>query len=160
MHRIRLGGPGPRPPPSVPVSSAGVFWDFFAGCKFFSRSRACWHIGEFGETIITLGDEASELFFLAQGHVSVWVTLGSGTRRRLATFSAGMSFGEMAVIDRAPRSAMIIADSAVECDLLATEDLERVGRDHPAIQIKLLENLSLGLCRKLRKANRELSVFD
>ena len=27
-------------------------------------------------------------------------------------------------------------------------------------KIRLLENLSLGLCRKLRKANRELSVFE
>ena len=71
-----------------------------------------------------------------------------------------MSFGEMAVIDRAPRSARIIADTEVECDLLSIDDLEQLGASHPPVQIKLLENLSLSLCRKLRKANRELSVFD
>jgi glutaminase len=113
-----------------------------------------------GETIIQLGDEAQELFFLARGHVSVFVTLSSGSRRRLATFSAGMSFGEMAVIDRAPRSALIVADTEVECDLLGVGDLEQLGQRHPAIQIQLLQNLCLGLCRKLRKANREFSVFD
>ena len=113
-----------------------------------------------GETIIRVGEEARHLFFLVRGGVSVLITLPSGVRKRLATFSAGMAFGEMAVLDRAPRSAMVEADTAVECDLLAIEDLTRLGESHPAIKIKLLENLSLGLCRKLRKANRELSVLE
>jgi glutaminase len=113
-----------------------------------------------GETIINVGEEARDLFFLARGSVSVLVTLVSGALKRLATFSAGMAFGEMAVIDRAPRSAMIQADTEVECDLLGLEDLTRLGESHPSIKIKLLENLSLGLCRKLRKANRQLSVFE
>ncbi len=113
-----------------------------------------------GDTIITAGDPPEELFFLARGVVSVFVVLASSARKRLATFSAGMTFGEMAIIDRAPRSATVVADSEVICDVLLLEDFERLGASHPAIKIKLLENLSLGLCRKLRKANRELSVFE
>ncbi len=112
------------------------------------------------EVIINAGDEARELFLLTRGNASVLITLPSGARKRLATFAAGMAFGEMAIIDRAPRSAMIVADSEVECHLLKLEDFERLGQTHPNIKIRLLENLSLGLCRKLRKANRELSVFD
>jgi glutaminase len=113
-----------------------------------------------GAVIINAGDEARELFFLAEGHVSVLVKLPSGSRKRLATFTAGMAFGEMAVIDHAPRSAMIVADDAVTCDLLMLEELEKIGVQHPNIKIKLLENLCLGLCRKLRKANRELSLLE
>ncbi len=112
------------------------------------------------ETIIRVGEEAAELYFVARGNVSVILTLSSGVSKRLATFSAGMAFGEMAVIDRAPRSAMIVADSDVECDLLSLEDFERLSEAHPRIKIKLLENLGLGLTRKLRKANRQLSVFE
>jgi glutaminase len=112
------------------------------------------------ETIIRAGDDARELFFLARGSVSVFIALPSGAQKRLATFSPGMSFGEMAVIDRAPRSAMIVADTEVECDLLTVEDIEPLGQTYPGIKIKLLENLCLGLCRKLRKANRELSTFE
>src|SRR5262245_52227342 len=59
------------------------------------------------EAIIEIGDEAHEMFFLARGGVSVFVPMATGARRRLATFSAGMVFGEMAVIDRSPRSARI-----------------------------------------------------
>jgi glutaminase len=113
-----------------------------------------------GKILVHLGDDASELFFLARGHVSVMVELVSGASKRLAAFSAGMAFGEMAIIDRSPRSATIIADTEVDCDLLHLEDFEKLGASHPAIKIKLLENLSLGLSRKLRKVNRDISVFD
>ena len=113
-----------------------------------------------GETIIHQGDQAREMFFLAQGSVSVFVPQTGGARRRLATFSAGMIFGEMALIDGAPRSAMIIADSAVNCDVLSVADFEGLAGTHPVIKIKLLKNLNLSLCHRLRKANRELSLFD
>jgi glutaminase len=112
------------------------------------------------EVIVSAGDQARELFFIARGHVSVTVTLVSGASKRLAAFSAGMAFGEMAILDRAPRSATIVADTDVECDLMDLEEFEGLGKSHPSIKIKLLENLSLGLCRKLRKVNRDISVFD
>lgn len=112
------------------------------------------------ETIINVGDEARELFFLARGGVSVFVPLESGERKRLATFTRGMTFGEMAVIDRAPRSAVIVADSEVVCDVLSIEEFERLGTTHPGIKIKLLENLCLCLSRRLRAVNRKLAVFD
>ena len=113
-----------------------------------------------GEPIINMGEEAAHLFFLARGRVSVLVTTASGVSRRLATFSPGMTFGEMAVIDRAPRSAMIRADTDVECDLLSVEDISHLGQSQPGIKIKLLENLCQGLCRKLRKANREITILE
>lgn len=113
-----------------------------------------------GEVIINAGDEAGEMFFLTRGSVSVFIPLESGGRKRLATFSAGMIFGEMAIIDRAPRSATIVADSQVECDAFSVDDFDRLSATHPGSKIKLLESLNLCLCRRLRTANRKLSVFD
>ena len=92
-----------------------------------------------------------------RGLVSVFLPLENGGRKRLATFSQGIALGEMAVIDRAPRSATILADTPVTCDLLSLTHLTSLGVTHPTIKIRLLENLSLDLCRKLRKANREIS---
>lgn len=113
-----------------------------------------------GSVIFNAGDEARDLFFLADGHVSVLVTLAPGTRKRLATFTAGMAFGEMAVIDGAPRSAMIMADTAVEVDTLSLDEMDWLGQRHPAIKIKLLENLCFSLSGKLRKANREMALLE
>jgi len=110
-----------------------------------------------GHKLINAGDAAREVFFLSRGGVSV---LLPGAEHRLATFSPGMSFGEMAFIDGAPRSANIVADTDVECHVLTLEDFQELGRTNPEIKIKLLERLALDLCGKLRKANRELSVFD
>ena len=113
-----------------------------------------------GKVIVEFGAPAGELFFLARGRASVTVPLSGGTQKRLATFSPGMAFGEMAMLDRAPRSAAVTADTEVDCDLLKLEDFDRLGESHPHIKIVLLRNLALGLSQKLRKANREISVFD
>ena len=110
-----------------------------------------------GETIIQAGDPARELFLLSRGVVSVFLPLENGGRKRLATFTPGMAFGEMAMIDHAPRSATIVADTDVSCDLLSIGRLAALGATHPKVKIRLLENLSLDLCRKLRKANREIA---
>lgn len=112
-----------------------------------------------GETIIETGAEASDLFLLESGRVSVLIG-SANNQRRLANFSAGMVFGEMALIDRAPRSATIVADTAVQCLLLPGDVFEALGAEHPAVKIRLLENLARGLSRKLRKANVELGVFE
>ena len=68
------------------------------------------------------------------------VTQSSGERSRLATFSSRMTFGEMAMIDRAPRSAMIVADTDAECELLTSEDFDRLALAHPQIKINQKKN--------------------
>jgi glutaminase len=112
-----------------------------------------------GDIIIRGGEAAREMFFLARGGVSVFTPEADEDRKRLATFSGGMVFGEMAAIDRAPRSAMIVADTDVECDALTLGDLDELDTSNPGLKIKLLTNLNLCLCRRLRTVNRKLSVF-
>lgn len=120
--------------------------------KFFERRTYA-----AGEVIIQAGEPARELFLLTRGVVSVFLPLEDGRRKRLATFSPGMAFGEMAMIDHAPRSATIVADTDVACDLLTIGKLTALGATNPKIKIHILENISLDLCRKLRKANREIA---
>jgi glutaminase len=71
-----------------------------------------------------------------------------------------MAFGEMAFVDQAPRSATVVADTELVCDHLEMGAFQALGRREPEIKIRLLENLCLELSRKLRKTNRELSVFE
>ncbi len=113
-----------------------------------------------GETVIHAGDDARELFLLARGSVRVVIDLPEGRSKRLASFSAGMAFGEMAALDRAPRSATVIADTDTLCDILPLSAFDRLAVTHPGIKIKLLENLARGLSAKLRRANRELTVLE
>jgi glutaminase len=113
-----------------------------------------------GTRVIEIGADACEVFIIVRGLISARLPLPDGSFRRLATFSAGMVFGELAVIDGAPRSAEIVADSDVECDVLSVATFQRLSETHPRIKITMLQNMTLMLCRKLRKANRELGVLD
>jgi len=113
-----------------------------------------------GAVIVRAGEPADALYFLARGRASAVIRLDTGERKRLAAFSAGMAFGEMAAVERSTRSATVAADTAVACDILRLEDLDTLSTTHPRIMITLLENLCRGLSRKLRKANCERAVFD
>jgi len=110
--------------------------------------------------IVHVGDPADCLYVLAQGQASATIALDTGETKRLAAFGAGMVFGEMAVVEKSLRSASVVADTDVECDLLMIEDLDQLSLTHPAIKLRLLENLCRGLSLKLRKSNCERAVFD
>jgi glutaminase len=62
-----------------------------------------------GEYIIRKEDQAKEIYLLMSGQVSVVVDLPDGRLRRLSTLSAGMTFGELAIVDHAARSADVVA---------------------------------------------------
>ena len=112
------------------------------------------------EVMVEIGAEAREVFFLARGTAAITLEMANGTHRRLGVFSPGMAFGEVGMLDQAPRSAVVTAETDVECHLLRRADFEALGRTHPQIQITLLKNMALGLARLLRKATREIGVFD
>jgi hypothetical protein len=113
-----------------------------------------------GAVIVHAGSDARELFFLAAGSVSVMVPLPSGASKRVATFCPGMAFGEMALIDGAPRSATVLADSHAECDILSLAAFDQLSQTNPQIKITVLKNLCLGVSNRLREANRHLSIFE
>ena len=111
-----------------------------------------------GQTIITAGQASDELFVITDGAAMVSLPTHDGIAR-LDAFTSGMTFGELAFIDRSPRSANVTALGAVECRVLTRETFAQLDREAPAIKIRLLENLALGLTGMLRQANRELAVL-
>lgn len=113
-----------------------------------------------GAVIMQVGSEARELCFLATGSVSVMVPLPAGASKRVATFCPGMAFGEMALLDGAPRSATVVADGECDCDVLKLAQFDSLTETHPRIKIVVLTNLCLGVSARLREANRQLSLFD
>ena len=111
-----------------------------------------------GQTIITAGQASDELFVITDGVAMVSIPTQNGIAR-LATYTSGMTFGELAFMDHAPRSANVTALGKVDCRILTRDAFAQLGREAPAIKIRLLENLALGLTGKLRQADRELAVL-
>jgi hypothetical protein len=112
-----------------------------------------------GAVAVRRGDVADELFLITQGEMSVTLDLPSGERRRLATLSSGMVFGELAIMNRERRTADVRADSAVECYAISADDLDELGRADPAVKCVLLENLLRVVGRLARRMTDELALL-
>ena len=107
-----------------------------------------------GTTIVSHGDPAGELFLVTSGRLSVFAPGGD---RRLTTLSAGMTFGELAYIERGPRTANVVADTHVECRTLTYELFDELSSSRPEIYGKLLRNILAVVAASLHLANAELS---
>jgi CRP-like cAMP-binding protein len=111
-----------------------------------------------GQTIIVAGQHSHDLYIIVRGTAMVSIPTQNGVAR-LAAFTPGMSFGEVAFIDRSPRTANVTAVDAIECRVLTHEALARIELETPAIKIRLLENLARGLTSFLRQADLELAAL-
>ena len=114
-----------------------------------------------GEVVIEEGSLDRDLFLMSLGTVSVKVDLpGQDRQRRLASFSAGTVFGEVALLDREPRSATVTADEEAVCYVLSEDAFHALVREHHAIAIKLLTNLGRELSHRVRRANAMISQLE
>jgi glutaminase len=113
-----------------------------------------------GEYILRKGDAAAEIYLLMSGQVSVIVDLPDGRRKRLSTISAGMTFGELAIIDRAARSADIRSDKSVECYVLSAAAFDRLGETAPEIKVALLQNMLRGAYQMVSRLNQEVAILE
>ena len=104
-----------------------------------------------GELLFTQGDPGDALYVVVAGTASVWLRERTV---RLITFSPGTVVGELALIDRAPRSATVVADTDLVCLALTVEAFERLATEAPAISIAVAGNLGRELAIRLRRANR------
>ena len=71
-----------------------------------------------------------------------------------------MSFGDLALLDRSPRTADVRADTAVECAVLPLDAFDRMSASHPAIKIALLANLLRSTSRMVVRLNQELASLE
>jgi CRP-like cAMP-binding protein len=108
-----------------------------------------------GEIVIAEGEMGDSLFVVKSGQFRAFVTR-DGVDQQLAVFNSGDSFGELALIDRHPRSASVAA--LVEGELLefTKESFEKILQYSEKLKIKLLENLVYDLSLKLRRTNDRL----
>jgi glutaminase len=113
-----------------------------------------------GDLIIRRDDPATCVYFLMQGQVSVLIDLPSGAVHRLATCMPGMLFGEMAILERLPRSAAVRADEDVECLALDVDSFDRLSDTQSALKVKLLENFARSLSNRVRKLTDEVGALN
>jgi ABC-type bacteriocin/lantibiotic exporter with double-glycine peptidase domain/CRP-like cAMP-binding protein len=88
----------------------------------------------FGSVIVREGDEADGLYVLASGRARVLTRDDRGEEVSLAALGPGDSFGEMALLERGPRTATVRASSDVLVLRLEREAFEDLVARHPEIR--------------------------
>jgi signal transduction histidine kinase len=96
-----------------------------------------------GDVIFSAGDAGDGFYLVDSGRVQISAVIGNGQTRTLAVIGPGDFFGEMAVLDDAPRSATARAEGVTETYFLSRGDLLGVLERRPQFALNLIREFSL-----------------
>jgi CRP-like cAMP-binding protein len=108
-----------------------------------------------GDVLFREGDEGEHMFILQSGKVAIKKRVRDGSEAVLAVLEKGDFFGEMALLERLPRSAT--AEVAEDGDLIKIDN-EVFGdmiKANPEIAIRMLRKYSI----RLRETNRQIETI-
>ena len=113
-----------------------------------------------GETIFHVGDPGDALFIVTSGHVKITIPPGDDSEHAiLTTVAPGGFFGELALLDGAPRSATAVALVAVETQVLRRDAFDRLVDEQPALRRALFGALAAEI-RRLTAQFGDLHFLD
>ena len=112
-----------------------------------------------GEVIFHQGDPGDALFIVSQGRVKISLPSDAGDEAILATLRAGDFFGELALLDGAPRSASATALEPTETLVVPRERFRDAIETVPGFRDALFELLAREL-RRLTTHVEELHFLD
>ncbi len=108
-----------------------------------------------GRTIVAEGEPSQSLYILLSGRAKVQRSDSEGKEGILAVISSGEFFGEMSLIDDAPRSASVITIES--CDFMAInkDSFKLMLTQSPDIGMQIMK----GLVRRLREADKKIETL-
>ncbi len=105
-----------------------------------------------GREIVIEGQPGEELFIVIRGRVAI-----EKNGVEIAELRAGGHFGEMGLIDNAPRSATVRATEPTRVMVISRADLMNLMKRESILAVKMLWSFVQVLSDRLRAANTELS---
>lgn len=112
-----------------------------------------------GETVFHLGDPGDALFIVMSGSIKITLPADTGDEAILATLRPGDFFGELALLDGAPRSATAVAIEATETYILPRDRFRELIATEPIMREALLATLAAEV-RRLTHHVEELHFLD
>lgn len=109
-----------------------------------------------GQIIFQEGDPCDRLYIVVSGVVEISMLVADDVTQVLGELRAGTQFGEMALIDDAPRSATAKAMEETELLTVLRDSFLDLIEHHPTFSAKALINLSRTLSNRLRITNNVL----
>jgi CRP-like cAMP-binding protein len=109
-----------------------------------------------GEPIFHQGDPSLGMYIVKSGAVRIIRQFPEGQARIMATLTIGEFFGELGLIDDAPRSAAAVAQEVTEVIGFFKPDLMALINQTPALGLKILLRVASTLSARLRRTHEEL----
>lgn len=109
--------------------------------------------------LVSEGDHTDSLFVIQSGKVKAYVADEEGKELILNTHGPSEYFGEIALLDDAPRSASIMTLEDTRCMVISKRDFHECLAQHPSIALTLLQHLSQRL-RALTENVKSLALMD
>jgi diguanylate cyclase (GGDEF)-like protein len=94
-----------------------------------------------GEILFNQGDAGDELFVVRSGSVGLFLLEKDGSHWDVAEFGPGRLFGEMAIVEKAARSASCRAKTEAKLLALSGGDFDRLVEERPRLARILLANM-------------------
>lgn len=113
-----------------------------------------------GAMIFHEGEPSDETLIVLKGTASAYLERANAASIRLATFSPGTVFGELALLDHGPRSASVVADSDLVCYALSRADYAALAEKSPSAAILFMAAIGRELSGRLRTANRTIHQLE
>lgn len=108
-----------------------------------------------GQILTSEGDPGDSLLIIESGHVRVSRYSASGQEIVLAVVEAPDAIGELALIDGAPRSATVIAQSEVTIRVVPRRAFESLLDENPEVALAVMR----ALATMVRETNERLADF-
>jgi CRP/FNR family transcriptional regulator, cyclic AMP receptor protein len=105
-----------------------------------------------GTTIINAGDPTDALYIVISGRLKVMMSDDEGREVILAILGQGEFFGEMGLVDDAPRSATVIAIEPCELLVMSKADFKKSLGENFDIAMGVMR----GLVKRLRDADKKI----
>ena len=109
--------------------------------------------------ILCEGDQSDSLYVVLSGKVKVYLSDDEGKEVTLNVQGEGEYFGELALLDSAPRSASVVTLEKTRLAVISKPAFEECMGKNPGISLKV----SQGLARRLRELSenvRSLALMD
>jgi len=103
-----------------------------------------------GEWVFREGEPADGLYVPTEGSISVVSAQGD---QRFLSFSPGVMFGELAMLDGGGRTAGARADTDAEVHCLAQHALQALSKTDPELHAQIYRNIAAHLSVRLRQAS-------
>jgi CRP-like cAMP-binding protein len=110
-----------------------------------------------GEEMFQEGDDGDSWYVIYEGQVEVVTGSASGAEHRLAVLEAGSSFGEMAMLDRSPRSATVRALGPLTVFRFRRPRFEELLADGSLGAYKLVLTMAREMSGRLRRLTGQVS---